>query len=191
MSTIIKSIKEDFISVSQIKTLRSAYLAFKGSAKKTLKEGVKVGLLLIDAKQHFINANPTINEQTRNTKFGIQIFELTGISKTHRNRLMQIAGFKGMIEAVESGKVNSIVEAEKFMKPSQENGSDTESGEENGSSVSNGDESKDFDKVLSLLKQLDKLGINDKLIEAHILKNAAKVLGVEVKRETEAVKKAA
>ena len=181
-----KNANVSFITKKATENLIKGYASFKGSAKDMLNKGMKLGLQLVDVKKQFILKSDK-SEQYASTLFGRFITNEIGISKTHRNLLMQIVSFDGIFKAVESGEIESISDAKKFMSPSTdspENGAES-SGNESST------EGKSIDKVLSLLKQLDKLGINDKLIEKHIIDNASKKLGIEIKREVEKSAKAA
>jgi hypothetical protein len=170
-------------TTKQVNDLKDGYIAFKGAAKQTLKDGVKLGLLMLTAKNKFEKVYAGMNVQTIASKFGKFMTDEIGISKSHRNLLIQIVSFDGLVKEINDGKVNSISEAKEYMKPSKDSGDESNEGESDESSEGASSNSKDFDKVLNILKQLDKLNINDKLIEKHILANASKVLGIEVKRE--------
>lgn len=185
MSKVLVVIENAFISSETIKNLKKGYKSFTGSAKKTLKDGVALGIMLCDVKRQFGLNNVGTSEQTINTKFGKFITEEIGVSKSHRNLLMQIVSFDGMLIAINNGKVNSITEARNFMKPSNQNGNEDESKENEESAKEPKDSStKEMDKVLNILKQLDKLEINDAVIKRRILANASKVMGVTIQDES-------
>lgn len=182
------SIEVLVISAKNASELKTAYSQFNKSGRAQLESGCKLGLMLVDAKKKFVTAYSNYSEQYASTKFGQFIESEIGISKSHRNLLMQIVSFDGLLHAISEKQVNSISEARDFMAPKKAESNTDASGEgsegEEGEGEAVVSASKDVDKVLSILKQLDKLGINNSKIEKAILDNASKVLGCTVKRES-------
>jgi hypothetical protein len=160
MTNVTKVIEVKF-TANQVSALKNGYEAFKSNAKKTLQDGVKLGLLLVAAKDKFHKTLTGMNEQTINQKFGKFITDEIGVSKSHRNLLIQIVSFDGMLKAIKDGKVNSITEAREYMKPTNS----AKNSAENGAGESD-DESNEGESITK-----------------RILANAAKELGVAVTLE--------
>jgi hypothetical protein len=179
---------EVVLSASNLSEAKRLYALISGNNRRTIKQTFSMGMELVQLHSEFSDQvfDGKMSEQTLNSKFGKHIEAEIGIPKTSRNRAMQIFRFDGMGMLIETGKINSVNEAMKYIKDANKGNNDSagNDSEENNEPTPK-KESNEFDKVLNILKQLDKLGVNDKTIEKRILANASKVLGVEVKREVE------
>jgi len=174
----------EVISASFKTKLTNAFKAWNKKGREKLIAGVKLGLLMNETIQKFIASNPNNAEQTQRTKAGKYLTEEIGISKTHRNLLIQIVNFDGMLKMIEDGQINSISEAKQFMSPkNQTDGNASENNEDDSNEPNGQNPNKELNRVMNILKQLDSLGINSKGISNQIIKNAKKVLDVEVTYE--------